>query len=70
MAVRCRHRPGVSRLCRRGAHLLLGSGHAGVSRGPREHAQSRPGSKSITPTVLQGSQFGGPNETMETISYT
>lgn len=47
MAVWRRHGPGVSRLCRRHAHLLLGSGHAVVSQGPRKYAQSRPGSKLV-----------------------
>jgi len=45
MAVRRRHGPSVSRVRRGHAHVLLGSGHAGVSQGPREHAQSRAGSK-------------------------
>jgi len=47
MAVRRRHGPSVSCLRRRGAHLLFGSGHAGVSKGSREHAQSYFGSESI-----------------------
>lgn len=52
MAVRRRHGPSVSRLRRCGAHLLFGSGHAGVSKGPREHAQSHLGSESIAINIL------------------
>jgi len=52
MAIRRCHGPSVSRLRRCGAHLLLGSGHAGVSKGPREHAQSHLGSESIVINIL------------------
>jgi len=41
-----RYSPSVSRLRRRHTHALRGSGHAGVPKGSREHAQSRIGSKS------------------------
>lgn len=52
MAVRRRHGPSVSRVCRGRTHVLHGPGHTGVFEGPRKHAQSHFRGKSTARTAF------------------